>query len=57
MNDPSGTIEEAFVVARIWNTAPGDGQQALAAAGQDETPADRIKAKRWGASLRRTGMA
>ncbi len=45
MNDPSGTIEEAFVVARIWNTAPGDGQQALAAAKGRKTPADRIKAE------------
>jgi hypothetical protein len=32
MSDKHGSVQEAFVVARIWNTAPGDGQAALSAA-------------------------
>jgi hypothetical protein len=45
MKDPNGTLEEAFVVSRIWNTSKGAGLAALAAAKGKKTPAERIAAE------------
>jgi hypothetical protein len=42
---PHGTFREAFVVARIWNTSPGDALEALRAAQGEADPRKRIAAE------------
>jgi hypothetical protein len=40
---PHGTIQEALVVARMWNSSKGDALAALQAAGAEPEPARRIQ--------------
>lgn len=45
MGRPHGTLKEAFVVARIWNTSRGAALKALRAAGAETDPEKRIAAE------------
>jgi hypothetical protein len=45
MKHPHGTLQEALVVARIWNTSKGAGLTALSAAEGRTTPEERIEAE------------
>ena len=42
MNEKHGSLLEALVVARIWNTSEGDGRSALSAAHGETTVQARI---------------
>jgi hypothetical protein len=42
---PHGTIQEALVVARMWNSSKGDALAALQAAGAESEPTKRIQAE------------
>jgi hypothetical protein len=41
---PHGTLREALIVARMWNSSKGDALSALQAAGSEADPATRIEA-------------
>jgi hypothetical protein len=43
MSDPHGSLGEAFVVARIWNSGSGLARQAVSAAAGTSDPGRRVK--------------
>jgi hypothetical protein len=45
MRHPHGTVSEAFVLARIWNTSHGSALNALSKAGVEANPEKRIAAE------------